>query len=860
MSNPNTRTSPPLAGQPFIVEDTVFNTHRQNRSYNLDDTDTSTHTMNNQQDQTTHDLNATTHNVDTDNIQTDNRTEDTDTAQQQQQQTTDQTNSRTDNTETHNRTDNTQHRQQQYQYSTHSATSHRPESSFRFTQSRLQPPPARTYRIDADVHDNMSPSRRQQIFEMRKYLTQLEDPTYRSTYRPSDQASFFRTTAQGRNNQPPPSYNQPAQERGRSQARRQFLPRQQQQQSNFDEISPASPTQEIRMSHHNTSTPTNPQHRNRHDSLGSLIDGLNRITIPKTESVSTLPPLRPTLPPTYVPLEQQTIQMHQKSIEDTLERANMMQTMMKLMLSQRSNTAEDISTDFDRLARQMADDIQLTKQRAEEKSEGMKKAHKIVEYYKTPIQKPPSMELVNTERTRVNLRELIMVTGYFDPQDKDSDFKHVWHKLLDYGQINNYGETHYMTALGAILKKEAYETFCDFKQTDRSLEEILEYFATVYTKKRTIGDAKLAVDTFTRKKGESILACMNRTFLVVDKLRIHYDPNAWIHIRQQMRRHILMQVIKEETKRHIQMEEDYITETTGMPYDFDNLIRKADNFERYNNAVPDKDIQTVFKVASGGIIQKSVNKSPEQQLQHLKKEQMLESRLSSLQARLDQIEVNAIAPRTFKFGDRADRARESRSKDRDTHQRQNRDASQNRSRNLLDDGDVQMMETAPTLTPTPTSQAIQQPNFVPPNPYLEEAKRLRRPKTDNPLQTVRPQQQPQQQQQNRSFSNSNNRPNQGQQRFSNNQPRQPSQSPGRYQQGNNGYPSQQNNRSQTPFENRTRSPSAGSQPASRSQSGNQSWQTRLQKPDNTTITTSGKVYISINGQEYVARPSYRQGN
>ena len=67
MSNPNTRTSPPLAGQPFIVEDTVFNTHRQNRSYNLDDTDTSTHTMNNQQDQTTHDLNATTHNVDTNN-------------------------------------------------------------------------------------------------------------------------------------------------------------------------------------------------------------------------------------------------------------------------------------------------------------------------------------------------------------------------------------------------------------------------------------------------------------------------------------------------------------------------------------------------------------------------------------------------------------------------------------------------------------------------------------------------------------------------------------------------------------------------------------------------------------------------
>jgi hypothetical protein len=92
---------------------------------------------------------------------------------------------------------------------------------FQFTQSRLQPPPASTYRVEADVHDNMSPTRRQQIVEMRRYLRQLEDPNYRSTYRPSDQASYFRTTAQGQHNQPPPSYNQQPQERGRSPARRQ---------------------------------------------------------------------------------------------------------------------------------------------------------------------------------------------------------------------------------------------------------------------------------------------------------------------------------------------------------------------------------------------------------------------------------------------------------------------------------------------------------------------------------------------------------------------------------------------------------------------------------------------------------------
>jgi hypothetical protein len=63
---------------------------------------------------------------------------------------------------------------------------------------------------------------------------------------------------------------------------------------------------------------------------------------------------------------------------NTLESANIMQTMMKLMLSQQTNTAEDISTHFDLLA----DNIQITKQKSRRKgSEGMKKAHKIIEYY-----------------------------------------------------------------------------------------------------------------------------------------------------------------------------------------------------------------------------------------------------------------------------------------------------------------------------------------------------------------------------------------------------------------------------------------------------------------------------------------------
>ena len=76
-----------------------------------------------------------------------------------------------------------------------------------------------------------------------------------------------------------------------------------------------------------------------------------------------------------------------------------------------------------------------------------------------------------------------MLTGYFDPADKSAEFKHTWQKLYDYATMNEYQETHYMQALGAILKGEAYEIFTEFKSMDRGLDELLDYFASVYTKK-----------------------------------------------------------------------------------------------------------------------------------------------------------------------------------------------------------------------------------------------------------------------------------------------------------------------------------------------------------------------------------------
>ena len=66
------------------------------------------------------------------------------------------------------------------------------------------------------------------------------------------------------------------------------------------------------------------------------------------------------------------------------------------------------------------------------------------------------------------------------------------------------------------------------------------------------------IDSFTRKKNESIVTCMERCRVDIDKLRLFYPHAEWFNVRQQMCRHILMQLIKSETKRHVQMQENVL--------------------------------------------------------------------------------------------------------------------------------------------------------------------------------------------------------------------------------------------------------------------------------------------------------------
>jgi hypothetical protein len=362
-----------------------------------------------------------------------------------------------------------------------------------------------------------------------------------------------------------------------------------------------------------------------------------------------------------------------------------------------------------------------------------------------------------------------------------------------------------MEALGSILKHEAYETFIEFKYTNRTLDEILDYFAGVYTKKRSLADDRKAVDEFTRRKGETISVCMARAITAIDKLRLLYPTQGWQALRQQMRQHILMQVVKEETKRAVQMEVDHVYEDTGMPYDFEKLIRFADRYERNHNAAPKDDITTLFKVASGGITKREKRSTSQDQLAHLKKEQMMNKQLATMQAKIDTLETNEA--RLVKNEGRSDRARESRRTDRDSRSRQGRSTSYDRNRNL-DKPSTPATTPATTSTPSRSASGNPVPNRVtykPPDPYAK---------------------------------------------------RQTSQSPYRREQtpGNSNYRDRSQSASRNNSQNRNRPRSSSNNRYDRNRSSNSNTQSRNSSSNGTeriTSTGSKTVIITINGQDYI---------
>ena len=395
-----------------------------------------------------------------------------------------------------------------------------------------------------------------------------------------------------------------------------------------------------------------------------------RVSIPK--------PKRYDEPPEFVTPYEQVLKGHEQEVEEQAARANTYREMAGIIIQ---NLKLDPREENVTSAKQLLQKSQETFQKMNQKREGLKKAKAVREYYRKPIHQP---EYTDSEQhnTYFNARDIISVTGYFDPSQPDADFKHTWMKLTDYGTLQNFEEKHYMQALTIILRKEAYDAFCDLKERgNNDLTSIVDYFASVYAKKRSIAADRQAVDHFIRKKGETLITCMDRCKVAVERLRMTTSEQAWPETSRNLRRNILMQVIKEETARYVKMEEDEVYETTGLKYSFDKIVEMADRYERHHNSAPKEEVSTQYRAASGGLIQSPENVDKlKSQLAHLKSDQKQVQSLETKVAQLEElIQTQAVR---FKNDGRKDENKERRKVDFETRRKDARSSSLDRGRDL----------------------------------------------------------------------------------------------------------------------------------------------------------------------------------
>ena len=443
------------------------------------------------------------------------------------------------------------------------------------------------------------------------------------------------------------------------------------------------------------------------DDLESLINHLQNLqTSTETSTIPPVPrPKRYDDPPDFVTPYEQVLRGHQQEVEEQTARANTYKEMAGLMIH---SLKQDPTHENADMAKKLLQKSHSTLQAMNNKKEGLRKAQKVRDYYRKPISQPT---FDTNSTTYFNARDIISVTGYFDPSLPDADFKHVWMKLTDYGQLQKFDEKHYMQALTVILKKEAYETFCDMRERENNLSSIVDYFASVYAKKRSIASDRQAVDHFVRRKGESLITCMDRCRIAVERLRMTTSEEAWPEASRNLRRNILIQVIKEETARYIKMEEDEVYETTGLKYSFDKIVEMADRYERHHNATPKDEVSTAYRAASGGLIHSPENIDKlKSQLAHFKAEnskyQTLESKVALLE---EELYTQAVR---FKNDGRSDENKERRRTDFGLKQREARSSSLDRKRDLssLDEPETKevKMDTKPDYKP---------PAIKPSNPF-----------------------------------------------------------------------------------------------------------------------------------------------
>jgi len=396
----------------------------------------------------------------------------------------------------------------------------------------------------------------------------------------------------------------------------------------------------------------------------------------------------------HIPIDEQAQHIKLLELAEYQVRTETNKKIQKL-LSVLAPAGEDAQRAVDELKEEVKKEVSAQERVQISKYAEIKKAQNIASKYKKSIKKPHITEAPeNYQYTpqRTSPKEIICVTGKFNPSDPKADFNHMWSKLTGYGQLHHFKEEEYIHALRYILEGDAYEAYINMVEDNHGIDYIINYFSHVHGRKRSILQDRNAVDNFTRHKNESLDVCMHRSLIAIDKLAHLYSKTAWPEIRNSLRRGILAQVIHPDTWKYVRYEENEILEKTGLHVEMDKVIEMADRYETFNNKVPTKDIATAFQVASGGFSM-NVNHLKDENF-HLKKE-----RFDDRQKITELIhEVLANPVQMMSGEERSRQSRDNRMTDRMNERKQRRDAAFDKNRSISQEPAAQRSATPTRVT------------------------------------------------------------------------------------------------------------------------------------------------------------------
>ena len=295
----------------------------------------------------------------------------------------------------------------------------------------------------------------------------------------------------------------------------------------------------------------------------------------------------------------------------------------------------------------------------EEEKLKLQKADLLASKYLAALEMPDIKEPPPFYRREVGLLDkkniVRMITAYDDTNTNSTrSFKLVWSEILNFGRGEYLTEEEYKRILSVILHGNIAEDFRQMDKEERSLQEIINELCVLYDTTQTLDDYQHEVDNFKREKNESLKKAMARANKLVRRLEPLSRESAWPETYDNMRKSILRQIVASNTKAHIDMEESRLVKA-GASYDVESLIRMAHEFEVYNNAVPTKEVQTVYQVASMAPRRSAVEvSSMEHQLNHLKSEKSLKQNWENKLDEVIQIATNAARyrERSKSFGDK----------------------------------------------------------------------------------------------------------------------------------------------------------------------------------------------------------------